>query len=55
MKDGNLERWQQLCAEAATEQDHHRLMELIAEINRMLEEKEQPLQTQSETKVQSAA
>lgn len=55
MKNEKLERWQQLCAEAATERDHHRLMELIAEINRMLDEKEHWLKTQRETKVQSAA
>lgn len=34
------ERWQQLCERAAEEQDPGRLMELVAEINRLLTEKE---------------
>ena len=54
MKDENLERWQQLCAEAATGHDPDRLMKLIAEINRMLDEKERRLKPQHETKVQGA-
>jgi hypothetical protein len=43
MQGPNLERWQELCREAATEQDPKRLMELTAEIIRLLEEKEQRL------------
>ncbi len=35
------ERWEQLCAEAVVEQDPKRLMRLIAEINKLLSEKEQ--------------
>jgi hypothetical protein len=34
------ERWQQLCEQAAEEQDTDRLIELTAEINRLLAEKE---------------
>ena len=41
-----VDRWRVLCERAATEQDPTRLMELIREINRLLEEKEQRLQTQ---------
>jgi hypothetical protein len=39
----NLERWQQLCARAAAEQDPDKLLELIREINDILEAKEQQL------------
>jgi hypothetical protein len=38
------EQWQGLCAKAAEEQNPDRLLELIAEINRLLEDKEQRLQ-----------
>jgi hypothetical protein len=37
------ERWKQLCEQASTEQDPKKLMELIAEINRLLEAKEKRL------------
>ena len=37
------ERWMKLCGEAATEQDSHRLLELIKEINDLLEEKQSRL------------
>ena len=37
------EEWMQLCEQAAVEQDTERLMGLITEINRMLDEKEQRL------------
>ncbi|HEY4054253.1 MAG TPA: hypothetical protein VGL74_10935 [Terriglobales bacterium] len=40
------DRWRVLCERAATEQDPTRLMELIREINRLLEEKEGRLQVQ---------
>jgi hypothetical protein len=35
------ERWRQLCAEAAVEQDPKKLMELVKEINRLLDLKQQ--------------
>ena len=35
----NEERWRQLCAQAAVEQDPKKLMELVKEINRLLEMK----------------
>ena len=37
------ERWKELCELAAQEQNPERLMELVAEINRLLEQKEQRL------------
>lgn len=37
------ERWQELCKQAAVEQDPMRLLALCVEINRILEEKEQRL------------
>ena len=37
------ERWRTLCEQAAKEQDPEKLLELVQEINRMLEEKEQRL------------
>lgn len=35
------ERWRQLCAEAAVEQDPQKLMKLVEEINRLLDLKQQ--------------
>jgi len=40
------ERWKQLCEQAAVEQDPERLLTLIAEINRLLQEKEDRLKRQ---------
>jgi hypothetical protein len=37
------ERWLSLCEQAASEQDPERLMELVSEINRTLEDKERRL------------
>jgi hypothetical protein len=37
------ERWQELCAQAAEEQDPVRLMKLVKEINELLDEKEKRL------------
>ena len=36
----NKERWQELCAQAANEQDPDKLLELVKEINELLNEKE---------------
>ncbi len=44
MKDP--ESWQTLCAQAAKEQDPQRLLELIQEINKLLDEKEARLKKQ---------
>jgi hypothetical protein len=43
MKGETGERWRKLCEQAAIEQDSDRLVELIKEINRLLEEKEERL------------
>lgn len=40
------ERWQELSEQAAKEQDPQRVLELVQEINRLLEEKEQRLKPQ---------
>jgi hypothetical protein len=37
------EQWHKLCERAAYEQDPDKLLELVSEINRLLEEKEQRL------------
>ena len=47
MRGKEKERWQELCAQAAVEQDHHKLMALIAEIDRLLSEKERRLQNRT--------
>ncbi len=36
------EKWKELCAKAAVEQDPQRLLELVTEINRLLEERHKP-------------
>jgi hypothetical protein len=43
MQGKNKERWQELCAQAATEQDPDNLVELTREINFLLMEKEERL------------
>ena len=43
------ERWLSLCEQAASEQDPERLMELVSEINRILEDKERRLLGQTRT------
>ena len=36
------EKWKELCAQAAVEQDPKRLLELVEEINRILEKLDKP-------------
>ncbi len=38
------ERWQELCEQAAQEQDPEKLSQLVAEIDRMLQEKQDRLE-----------
>jgi hypothetical protein len=38
------EEWMELCEKITTEQDPERMIELVRELNRMLDEKEQRLQ-----------
>ena len=40
MRGKTKELWEQFCEQAAVEQDSERLVHLVKEINRMLEEKE---------------
>jgi len=53
MEGETRERWQELCEQAANEQDPQKLMELIRETNVLLEEKEKCLH-QPKVGVQSA-
>jgi hypothetical protein len=46
------EHWLQLCERAAVEQDHGRLLQLIAEITRLLEEKERRLKDEKRAQAQ---
>ena len=48
MQGKTKERWIQLCEQAAFEQDPKRLVELVEEIDKMLGEKEQRLQSQKQ-------
>jgi hypothetical protein len=43
LQSENKERWMDLCAKAAVEQDPQKMLELVREINRLLEEKERRL------------
>jgi hypothetical protein len=43
MQGEKKERWMELCAQAAIEQDPKKLLELAREINDLLEEKERRL------------
>ncbi|MGH9514313.1 MAG: hypothetical protein ACRD3P_01375 [Terriglobales bacterium] len=43
MKGQRKEQWMHLCEQAANEQDPDKLMDLVKEINRLLEEKERRL------------
>ena len=51
----NHERWLELCALAAIEQNHEKLLELTLEINRLLEQKEQRLQKKPAASIPSKA
>ena len=50
MRGEAKEHWTQLCELAASEQDPDKLLELVKEINRMLEEKENRLQQKTRRK-----
>jgi hypothetical protein len=43
MKGATKERWMELCAQAAVEQDPEKLSELVAEIDRLLQAKQDRL------------
>ena len=46
----NTERWKELCAQAAVEQDPQRLLELTREINDLLLGKRRRLEREGESK-----
>jgi hypothetical protein len=48
MKGEVKEHWMHLCEQAALEQDPEKLMQLVSEINRLLEEKERRLVAKSQ-------
>jgi hypothetical protein len=48
------ERWRELCAKAAVEQDPEKLLELTREISRLLDEKQERLLQQRKGEGQSA-
>jgi hypothetical protein len=43
MQGQTKEHWMELCEQAAVEQDSDKLLQLISEINRMLDQKEERL------------
>jgi len=45
------ERWIELCERAAVEQDAKKLLELVSEINRLFEAREERLAAKSESKL----
>jgi hypothetical protein len=47
MQGENAERWKELCAQAAVEQNPQKLMGLVKEINRLLSEKQERLQSKT--------
>jgi hypothetical protein len=47
MQGEKAEQWRALCEKAAVEQDPDKLMGLVKEINRLLDEKEQRLRNQA--------
>jgi hypothetical protein len=54
LKGEKKEMWMQLCERAANEQDPEKLMELVKEINRLLEEKERRLKNTSDNRKRGA-
>jgi hypothetical protein len=40
MQGKTAERWREVCEKVVVEQDHDRLLKLVAELTRLLEEKE---------------
>jgi hypothetical protein len=43
MQGEKRERWMELCAQVASEQDPKKVLELVEQINKLLEEKERRL------------
>jgi hypothetical protein len=47
------ERWHELCEQAAVEQDRDKLIELVREINRLLDEKQKRIDQSRKANVQN--
>jgi len=47
----NNERWRQLCEQASVEQDPEKLLNLVREINRLLDEKQARLKNTAEREI----
>ena len=54
MQGATAERWRELCAKAAVEQDPEKLLELTREISRLLDEKQERLLKKRKGEGQSA-
>ena len=54
MQAENGERWRTLCQQVMTEQDPDKLIELAAEITRLLDEKEERLKWSQQSLIRSA-
>lgn len=50
MQGQTAEQWQKLCEQAAIEQDHDKLLKLIEQITRLLEQKENRLRHTSQAR-----
>ena len=55
MIGGNKERWRELCEQASVEQDPEKLLNLVREISRPLEEKQARLSGNSNLKLDGPA
>jgi hypothetical protein len=55
MQEKAKERWMELCETAATEQDYEKLLKLVKEIDRLLDEKEQRIKPQGRQEESSTA
>jgi hypothetical protein len=55
VNDKTKERWLQLCEQAAVEQDPEKLLDLVNEISRMLDEKNQRMQQCSDLNSSTSA
>jgi hypothetical protein len=53
MEGPNRKRWEELSRQAAVEKDPKKLLELAAEINRLLQEKEKRLQQQRQARTET--
>jgi hypothetical protein len=52
MQGEKKERWMELCEQAANEQDSAKLLKLVTEINRLLDEKSKRIAGKESTKME---